>query len=88
MSHTKNKIYWVDYLPRNVYNRLASCLSTHGDIPILTEAKWKWVQDTGRKEKGYTKEDCLCDVLELLECNGLENITALTQEEWDKLTTE
>lgn len=83
MKYNAQETTWTDYLPRNVFNRLASCLTTRGDIPILVWAKWQHAQDTG---KSTTKEDCLIDILELLECNGLENVTELTQEEWDELT--
>ena len=34
---------------------------------------------------GYTKEDCLIDILELLDCNRLEEVTDLTVEEWESL---
>lgn len=35
MSRKTQETTWTDYLPRNVYNRLASCLTTHGDISTL-----------------------------------------------------
>lgn len=87
MSRKTQETTWEGYLPRNVYNRLVSCLTTHGDIPTLAWAKWQHAQDTGQD---VTKVETLEDILELLECNGLENITELTQEEWDvdSLTTE
>lgn len=85
MKHNTQETTWTDYLPCNVYNRLCGCFTTHGDIPTLVWAKWQHAQDMG---ESTTKEDCLIDILELLECNGLENITELTQEEWNKLTAE
>ena len=39
MECNAQKTTWTDYLPRNVYNRLVSCLTTHGDIPTLVWAK-------------------------------------------------
>ena len=83
MSRKTQETTWIDYLPRYVYNRLASSLTTHGDIPTLVWAKWQHAQDAGRD---MTKVEALEEILELLECKGLENVTELTQEEWDKLT--
>lgn len=80
-----NNKHWTDYLSHNVYMRLAQCQTTKGDLPILLNAKWQWAQDTGRYS-GYTKEDFLVDILDLLDCNGLDNVTELTIEEWRSLT--
>lgn len=76
---------WLDYLPYNVDMRLANCQTTKNDLPILLDAKWRWMQDTGRYN-GRTKEDALVDILDLLDCNGLGNVTELTMEEWKNLT--
>lgn len=76
---------WLDYLPYNVYMRLANCQTTKGDLPTLLDAKWRWMQDAGRYN-GHTKEDVLVDILDLLDCNGLGNVTELTMEEWRNLT--
>ena len=70
---------WIDTLPEEVYNRLANCRTFKADLPILLSAKWNWIKD----KAGYTKEDCLVDILELLDCNGLEDATELTIEEWE-----
>lgn len=32
------------------------------------------------------KEDALVDILDLLDCNGLDSVTQLTMEEWRNLT--
>ena len=80
-----NNKHWTDYLSHNVYMRLAQCQTTKGDLPILLNAKWQWAQDTG-KYNGYTKEDILVDILDLLDCNGLDSVTELTMEEWRNLT--
>ena len=37
---------------------------------MLLDAKWKWVQDTGRYNSNI-KEDILVDILDLLDFNGL-----------------
>lgn len=79
-----NTVSWLDYLPWNVYLRLAQCQTTKDDLPILLNSRCRWVQDTGRYN-GYTKEDILADILDLLDCNGLDSVTELTIEEWRNL---
>lgn len=81
----KNAKRWTDYLPHDVYIRLEECNTTKTDLPILVNAKWNWAKDTGHYDS-YTKEDFLLDVLELLDCNGLADVTELTLEDWQKLT--
>lgn len=83
-NNTTKTISWLDYLPYNAYMRLAQCQTTKADLPILLAAKWNWAQDTGHYN-GYTKEDILADILDLLDCNGLEDVTELTFEEWQNL---
>ena len=78
-------VSWLDYLPYNVRLRLAQCKTTKYDLPILLDAKWKQAQDTGLYN-GYTKEDFLSDILDLLDCNGLDSVTEPTIEEWRSLT--
>ena len=80
----KNNTHWTDCLPNEIYMRLANCCTRKNDLSILLDAKWKWAQDTGHYN-GYTKEDILVDILDLLDCNGLEDVTELTQEEWNNL---
>ena len=84
-NNTTSTISWFDYLPYNVRLRLAQCQTIKGDLPILLNAKWQWAQDTGHYN-GYTKEDMLADILDLLDCNGLDSVTELTIEEWRNLT--
>ena len=84
-ANTTKAISWLDYLPYNVRLRLAQCQTTKGDLSILLDAKWQWAQDTGHYS-GYTKEDLLDDILELLDCNGLDDVIVLTMEEWRNLT--
>lgn len=75
-----NTVSWLDYLPHNVYLRLAQCQTTRSDLPILLDAKCQWAQDTGNYN-GYTKDEMLVDILDLLDCNGLGIVTELTTEE-------
>lgn len=72
---------WDDTLLEEVYNRLVNCQTVKVDLPILLAAKWGWMKD----KAGYTKEDCLVDILKLLDCNGLEEMTDLKIEEWESL---
>ena len=72
---------WLDYLHYNVRLRLIQCQTTKDDLSILLDAKWQWAQDTGHYN-GYTKADFLSDILDLLNDNGLGNVTGLTMEEW------
>ena len=85
---TNNKnitVSWFDYLSYNVRLRLEQSQTTKGDLPILLYAKWQCAQDTGHYN-GYTKEDILADILNLLDCNDLDSVTELTIEEWRNLT--
>ena len=82
-NNTKT-VSWIDYLPYNVRLRLTHCQTTKADLPILLNSRCRWAQDTGRYN-GYKKEDILADILDLLDCNGLENVTELTVEEWRNL---
>ena len=84
-NNKTNTVSWLDYLPYNVRLRLAQCQTIKGDLPILLDAKWQWAQDTWHYN-GYTKEDMLADILDLLDCNGLNSVTELTIEEWRNLT--
>ena len=84
-NNTTSTISWFDYLPYNVRLRLAQCQTTKVDLPILLDAKQQWTQDTGHYS-GYTKEDLLDGILELLDCNGLDIGAKLTVKEWRNLT--
>ena len=84
-NSTINTVSWLDYLPHNVRLRLTQCQTTKVDLPILLDAKWQWAQDTWHYN-GYTKEDMLADILDLLDYNGLDSVTELTIEEWKNLT--
>lgn len=83
-NNKTNAVSWLDYLPYNVRLRLAQCQTIKGDLPILLDAKWCWAQDTGHYNS-CTKEDMLANILDLLDCNGLDNVTELTMEEWRDL---
>ena len=71
-------------MPYNVRLRLAQCQTIKDDLRILLDAKCQWAQDTGHYN-GYTKDDMLVDILDLLDCNGLDSVTELIIEEWRNL---
>ena len=66
------------------YLRLVECRTIKEDLSVLLHAKWQWAQDTGRYTN-YTKADFLDEILELLDCNGLYEITEMTLKEWRDL---
>ncbi len=77
---------WTDNLPGDVQNRLKGCCSRRSDIPILVNVKWAAMVADGKREQGFTKEDALVYILELLDCNG--QFIDLTQAEYDNLKCE
>lgn len=77
---------WTDRLPEDVHNRLCNCCSRKSDLEILVSAKWAaWIEE-GRKEQGFTKEDALVYILDLLDCNG--QFFDLSRGEYDALKHE
>ena len=84
-NNKNNIVVWLDYLPHNVYMRLVQYKTIKEELSILLDAKWQWAQNEGRYNS-YTKDDMLVDILDLLDCNGLEIVTELTIEEWRNLT--
>ena len=77
---------WTDKLDADVDERLGNCRSTKSDLPKLVKAKWDWMKEQGRDKEGYTKEDAIADVLDLLDSNGQWWFGSdLTREEYDRL---
>lgn len=74
---------WKDYLSNEVYIRLCDCRTIRSDIPQLVNAKWKSYQESGKADKGFTKEDCLIAILELLESNSC--YFDLTEDEYKEI---
>ena len=79
---------WVDMLPEDVYNRLAACANRKSDLPILVDTKWKSMKGRGLEEQGFTREDALVEVLELLDSNSQDYLADLTVDEYDELKAE
>ena len=74
---------WTDNLTSNVYGRLCACRTIKADLPELVNVKWLSFLQNGKADRGFTKEDALVAILELLECNSV-NID-LTIEEYNAL---
>lgn len=76
---------WTDRLKSDVLERLNNCKSIKADIPELVNAKWDLLKEKGKDKEGYTKEDALVDILELLESNGQDFGAELTVDEYNEL---
>lgn len=76
---------WTDNLSNDVSNRLGNCKSIKEDLPVLVNAKWAWLKKQGKDKEGFTKEDALIQILELLDSNGQNVLTDLTVDEYDEL---
>lgn len=74
---------WLDYLPEDVAVRLCECRSEKSDLPVLVNAEWSSIRDSGAE--GWTKEDALIRVLEYLDCNGQDFGDNLTADEYNVL---
>lgn len=76
---------WTDRLKSGVLERLENCRSRKNDIPDLVNAKWAFFKQKGKEKEGFTKEDALVSVLELLDCNGQDFVANLTVDEYNEL---
>lgn len=74
---------WTEYLSREVYLRLANCMTLKSDLVDLVNAKWLSYKESGKDRQGFTKEDALVSVLELLYSNGID--FDLTIAEYDEI---
>lgn len=77
---------WTDVLSGDVYSRLCNCTTTKSDITALVNARWLFYSECGKAEQGFTKEDALIFVLELLDCNSVD--IELTKDEYNELCKE
>ena len=71
-----------DRLPSEVYERLCACRNVKSDIPIMVNVKWQIMKERGFDAKGYTKEDALVSILELLDANS--QYYDLTEDEYNE----
>lgn len=76
---------WIDKLPDDVYIRLCNCTSVKRDIPIITNVNWEVMKENGKDKEGYTKEDALVSVFDLLCDNGRAFQCELTEDEYSTL---
>lgn len=76
---------WTDNLDGEVLTRLCNCRSRKSDIESLVNAKWLSMVEAGKDKRGFTKEDALVDVMDLLDCNG--QFFDLTADEYQELCT-
>lgn len=82
------KTNWTKYLGNDVYMRLCECRTIKSDLPMLVNAKWLDMKDKGKDKEGWTKEDALVNVLELLDCNSISWAWDLTKDEYNELKGE
>lgn len=78
--------HWTSRLPADVYGRLCSCRSSRHDLQTLVNVKWTTMKEAGKDKEGFTKEDALVEILDLLDCNN--QYTDLTRAEYDALIAE
>lgn len=74
---------WTDHLPADVYTRLCNCRSRREDIETLVNTRWWYMKETGKDKEGFTKEDALVYILDLLDSNS--QYIDLTRVEYDAL---
>ena len=77
---------WMDKLPADVYSRLAACRSRRSDIGILVNCKWAAMVEAGKRDEGFTKENALVSILDLLDSN--DQFVDLTRAEYNALIAE
>lgn len=76
---------WTDHLNGEVLTRLCNCRSRKSDIEPLVNARWLSMVEAGKDKQGLTKEDALCEVLDLLDSNG--QFFDFTVDEYHELCT-
>ena len=77
---------WTDNLPKDVYRRLCECRNSREDIETLVNIRWTAMIAAGKREQGFTKEDALVFILDLLDSNG--QFFDPTRAEYDSLKRE
>ena len=82
MEYTLKK--WTEYLEAAVYTRLCECRNIRSDLSKLVNARWLYYKEIGKDTQGYTKEDALVDILDILDSNS--QYIDLTQEEYNALS--
>lgn len=78
---------WTYGLPSDVHLRLCECRNTKADLPVLVNTRWSWMK-TQEKYSGFSKEDALVFILELLDANSQWELADLTKDEYNELKGE
>ena len=76
-------MHWTSYLSSEVSDRLGNCTTIKSDIKELVDAKWRSYKENGKDQRGYTKENALISILEMLDCNSC--YFDLSKEEYNEL---
>lgn len=74
---------WTDNLSGEVYHRLCACRTIRKDLPELVNARWLGYLEDGKAARGFTSEDAVVEVLDLLDCNSC--FFDLSREEYAEL---
>ena len=74
---------WTEHLEADVYRRLCACSNVKSDLTQLVNARWLFYKETGKAAQGFTKEDALVYILELLDSNGQD--FELTCDEYEEI---
>lgn len=77
---------WYEYLPEDVYMRLCNCRSRRSDLRVLVNCKWYAMKEAGKDKLGFSKEDALVQILDLLDMNG--QFCDISRAEYDALKAE
>ena len=77
---------WTKKLPVVVYRRLCECRTRREDLRTLVDVRWADMREAGKEAEGFTKEDALVCILDLLDLNGQWRFGAeMTRAEYDAL---
>lgn len=60
------------------------CVPALSKLQLLVDAKWRGYRELGKDKRGFTKEDALIYILELLDCNSCD--IELTSDEYQELS--
>lgn len=61
---------WTEKLNEEVFHRLCECRTIKADLQQLVNAKWESWKENGKADRGFTKEDALIVIMDLMEWNS------------------
>ncbi len=76
---------WFDKLPGEIQMRLGECRNIKEDIPVMVNARWKWMQEQDMHKRGFTKEDAIVFIFDLLDSNSQWQLCDISREEYEEL---